>query len=57
MKMKKVAGVIAVAVFALGMFSCQPESSIEETEALYELPDTNANEKDQSNGNAGSGGN
>lgn len=57
MKMRKVAGVVAVVVFALGMFSCQPESSIEETDALYELPDTTASEKNEASGNSGSGGN
>lgn len=55
--MRKAAGVIAVIVFALGMMSCQPESSIEETDALYDMPETNANEKDQASSNSGSGGN
>lgn len=56
--MRKVASILAVVVMAIGMFSCQPESSVEETQALYDIQDTNASDDDdtgQSSG--GSGGN
>nr|WP_297919732.1 hypothetical protein [uncultured Allomuricauda sp.] len=41
--MKKVFGILAVAVFSLGLFSCESETNIEETEALFET--LNAEEK------------
>ncbi len=34
--MKKAFGILAVALFSLGMFSCESETSVEETEALFE---------------------
>ncbi|WP_422860137.1 hypothetical protein ACOKFD_04360 [Flagellimonas sp. S174] len=34
--MKKVFGIVAVAVFSLGLFSCEAETNVEETEALFE---------------------
>ena len=34
--MKKVFGILAVAVFSLGLFSCESETNVEETEALFE---------------------
>ena len=44
--MKKVFGIVAVAVFSLGLFSCEAETNVEETEALFETLDVdqNANE-------------
>ncbi|WP_420602013.1 hypothetical protein [Flagellimonas sp.] len=42
--MKKVFGILAVAVLTLGMFSCEPESDVKETEALMaEIGDQDAN--------------
>ncbi|PKA96586.1 hypothetical protein B0O79_0224 [Flavobacteriaceae bacterium MAR_2009_75] len=35
--MKKVASIFAVVVMAIGMFSCEAETNLEETEAVYEL--------------------
>ena len=55
--MKKVASILAVVVMAIGMFSCQPESSVEETQALYDIQDTNANDNDSTTSSGGSGGN
>ncbi|MEM9076605.1 MAG: hypothetical protein AAGC43_06170 [Bacteroidota bacterium] len=34
--MKKVFGILAVAVFSMGLFSCEAETNVEETEALFE---------------------
>nr|WP_298999065.1 hypothetical protein [uncultured Allomuricauda sp.] len=34
--MKKVFGIVAVAVFSLGLFSCESETNVQETEALFE---------------------
>lgn len=53
MKMRKVAGVVAVVVFALGMFSCQPESSVEEADALYDIQATDGNKSETSQGSGG----
>ena len=55
--MKKVASIFAVVVMAVGMFSCQPESSVEETQALYDVQDINASDDDQTGNSGGSGGN
>ncbi|HMB61819.1 MAG TPA: hypothetical protein VKN36_02020 [Eudoraea sp.] len=33
--MKKVLSVFAVVVMSVGMFSCQPENTVAETDALY----------------------
>ena len=35
--MKKVASVFAVVVMSVGMFSCEAETNLDETEAVYEL--------------------
>ena len=55
--MKKAVSIFAVVVMALGMFSCQPENSVEETQALYDIQDVDANDDDQSQHSSGSGGN
>lgn len=55
--MKKVVSIFAVVVMAFGMFSCQPESSVEETQALYDMQDVDANDQDQTHSSGGSGGN
>ena len=34
--MKKVFGILAVAVFSMGLFSCEAETNVEETESLFE---------------------
>jgi len=57
MKMKKAASILAVVLMTLGMFSCQPESSVEETQALYDMQDVDANDNDHTQGTSGSGGN
>ncbi|PRX54540.1 hypothetical protein [Flagellimonas meridianipacifica] len=46
--MKKVFGIVAVAVFSLGMFSCESETNVQETEALFETlkVDVNSGEGD-----------
>lgn len=43
MKMKKVASILAVVVFSVGLLSCEAESTAE-TDVLYEL---NASDGDQ----------
>ena len=53
--MKKVLSVLAIAIFSLGMISCEPENTVEETDALYKL-DVSANDDDQLEGGEGSGG-
>ncbi|MEJ1222124.1 hypothetical protein [Sediminicola sp. 1XM1-17] len=40
--MKKVFGILAIAVLSTGLYSCETESNMEETQALYESLDTNA---------------
>ena len=48
--MKKAASILAVVVMSIGMFSCESESSLEETQALYEnLGDENATDGQSSN--------
>ena len=54
-KMRRILGVLAVAIFTLGMFSCEPENTVDETDALYKL-DRSANDEDQLKGGNGSGG-
>lgn len=44
--MKKVLSVIAVVVMSVGMFSCQPESTVAETDALYKNLDNNLDNAD-----------
>ncbi len=45
--MKKVISILAVIVLSIGLFSCEAENNIEETEALYENLDTiKANDDD-----------
>lgn len=42
--MKKTLSILAIAVMSLGLFSCEAESDVNETEALFEtLEDQNAN--------------
>ncbi|NAS13416.1 hypothetical protein [Poritiphilus flavus] len=46
--MKKVLSIFAVAVMCVGLFSCEDDSSIEETQALYEnLSDSDATDGGQ----------
>ena len=40
--MKKVAGIFAVLVMSIGMFSCQPETNVKETQALYDTLEVDA---------------
>ena len=42
--MKKVLSVFAVLVMSVGLFSCEAESSVEETQALYEIDANDHNE-------------
>jgi hypothetical protein len=44
--MKKVLSVVAVVVLSMGLFSCQPESAVAETDALYQNLDISANDDD-----------
>ena len=46
--MKKTFAILAVMVFGLGMISCEAETSIEETEALFDV-EQNATDGDESN--------
>lgn len=55
--MKKVLSIFAVVLMTMSMFSCQPESSVEETQALYDVQDINASDEDQTSNSGGSGGN
>jgi hypothetical protein len=52
--MKRTLGILAIAVFTLGMFSCEPENTVDETDALYKI-DTSANDDDYLPGSGGSG--
>ncbi len=54
--MKKAVSIFAVVLMAFGMFSCQPESSVEETQALYDVQDVDASDNDQTQTSNGSGG-
>ncbi|MEB8345657.1 hypothetical protein OO010_06340 [Flavobacteriaceae bacterium KMM 6898] len=40
--MKKVFGILAIAVLSTGLYSCEAETSMDETQALYETLDTTA---------------
>ncbi|MBT8183725.1 MAG: hypothetical protein KJN76_02705 [Eudoraea sp.] len=53
--MRRVLSALAIAVFTLGMFSCEPENTVEETDALYKF-DKSANDDDEIEGSGGSGG-
>ncbi|QLG43819.1 hypothetical protein [Costertonia aggregata] len=39
--MKKAVSILALALLSIGLFSCEAENNVDETQALYEL-DTNA---------------
>ena len=41
--MKKVASILAIMALTLGMFSCEPEDTAQETDALYGTIDNNTN--------------
>ncbi|MEO1486800.1 MAG: hypothetical protein AAFU57_13710 [Bacteroidota bacterium] len=45
--MKKLYGFAAVLVMALGMVSCEAESDVQETEALFETIDVQGTEGDE----------
>ena len=51
--MKKVLSIFALAIFTMGLTSCEAETNLEETEALY--VDMNASDDDD-NPNHGRGG-
>ncbi|MCW5516568.1 hypothetical protein [Muriicola sp. Z0-33] len=53
--MKKVLSVLAIAIFSLGMISCEPENTVDETDALYKL-DKSASDDDYLPPSGGSGG-
>ena len=55
--MKKVISILAMIVLSIGLFSCEAENNIEETEALYENIDFSATDDDTVEENQGSGGN
>ncbi len=57
MTMKKGVSIFAVVLLAMSMFSCQPENSVEETQALYDIQDVDANDENQTQQSGGSGGN
>lgn len=40
--MKKVFGILAIAILSTGLFSCENDTNMDETQALYETMDTNA---------------
>ena len=41
--MKKVFSIVAVALLSIGLFSCEAETNVEETEALFETLDVDGN--------------
>lgn len=46
--MKKVLSIVAVAVFSLGMFSCEAETDVQETADLFESLEKDATDAEQS---------
>ena len=44
--MKKVFGIVAVALFSVGLFSCEAETNVEDTEALFETLEVDGNAVD-----------
>lgn len=40
--MKKVFGILAIVVLSTGLYSCEKDAAMDETQALYETLDTNA---------------
>lgn len=46
--MKKALSILAVMIFGLGLFSCEADTNIEETEALFDVEQnaTDGNEND-----------
>ncbi len=57
--MKKVISILAMIVLSIGLFSCEAENNIEETEALYDIEIVDATDDDEGSveENQGSGGN
>lgn len=50
--MKKIASILAVVVMSIGMFSCETENNVEETDALYEnIIDTSSSDDEDTNPN------
>lgn len=48
--MKKVFGILAVAVLTLGLFSCEAETNVQETESLFETIEATSSAVDGDNG-------
>jgi len=54
--MKKLMSIFAVVVMSIGLFSCEAENTVEETDALYEnLEDTTASDNEQVDNDAREG--
>ncbi|MEK6154288.1 hypothetical protein WIW50_13540 [Flavobacteriaceae bacterium 3-367] len=45
--MKKTVSILAVLVMSIGLFSCEADNNLEETQSLYENLDTDATDNDQ----------
>lgn len=52
MKMKKVASILAVVVFSVGLLSCEAESTAE-SDTLYDISATDGNKSETSQGSGG----
>ena len=48
--MKKLFSILALAVFTFGLFSCEAETNVEETESLFETIDAKSSSVDGDNG-------
>ena len=52
--MKKVFTLVAVAVFSMGLFSCEADTNVEETESLFETIDAKSDAVDGETGDGDS---
>ncbi len=47
--MKKVLSIVAIAVFTLGLTSCEAETNVQDTESLFETLEQESTDSNQSN--------
>lgn len=53
--MRRALSIFALALLAVGMYSCEPETDVQETEALMKTMDQEAGDGKHSNGDEGRG--
>ena len=51
--MKKTLSILAIAIFGLGLVSCENDSNVEDTEALFDIEQNATDEDDNEDGGRG----